>query len=125
MLRPLFASLGLALLVARAGAAQEIKSPVYCGSVTCFTFRTTAAGKDADARASFAMDTINKYLGGKYGKVTTKADGKNVRLLLNNELVALVTPADAAAERQKTVALLATRWARLLSTAFDASKAQK
>ena len=70
---------------------------------------------------------INKYLGGAVGKFTTKEDPKtkNVRLLLNNELVAIVTPADAAAEKLKTPQLLAAKWAKLLSIAFEASKAQR
>lgn len=100
-------------------------SPVYCGSFTPFNFRVTAVGKDPSTRANQAMDVINKYLGGRMGKVTTQAAGKNVRLLLNNELLAVITPADAAVERQKTAGALAEKWAHILSTAFEASKAQR
>jgi hypothetical protein len=82
-------------------------------------------GKDPESRASVALDVINKYLGGKFGKVTTKPDGKNVRLFLNNELVAIVTAADATAEKLKTPTLVANKWAKQLTEAFEASKAQK
>jgi len=103
--------------------AQET-APVYCGTVTCFAFKVAAQGKTPDSRASAAMDVINKYLGGSVGKVTTKPAGKNIQLLLNNEVVALITPADAAAEKQKSVALLAARWSKVLASAFKATKAQ-
>ena len=73
------------------GALAQSSAPVYCGTVTCFQFRVAAQGKDPDARASSAMDTINKYLGGSVGKVTTRPAGQNVEILLNNEKVALVT----------------------------------
>ncbi|MGV3723684.1 MAG: hypothetical protein ACO1SX_22530 [Actinomycetota bacterium] len=106
-------------------AAQP--APVYCGSFTPFRFRVMAFGKDPDTRASFATDIINKYLGGAVGKFTTRLDPKtkNVRLLLNNELIAIVSPADAAAEKQKSATLLAAKWVKLLSLAFEASKAQR
>lgn len=147
MIRTLIASACLAaLLVSAAPAAQNGSEPstppatsstatpqaaapapagVYCGSALCFRIRTTALGKDPDTRASVALDVINKYLGGKFGKVTTKPDGKNVRLFLNNELVAVVTAADATAEKLKTPTLLANKWAKQLAEAFEASKAQK
>jgi hypothetical protein len=96
---------------------------VYCGSVTVFRFRVPAEGKLPDARANAAMDVLNKYLGGKYGKVTTKPAGQNVKLLLNNEVVAVLTPADAQAEKEKTLKALATKWSRVLAKAFDATKA--
>jgi hypothetical protein len=124
---------GLLLTAAHAGpdtstpAVNAGPAPVYCGSFTPFHFRVNAAGKTAEARALAAMDVINKFLGGKVGKVTTKPDpkdAKSIRLLLNNEVVALITPQDAAAEKMKTPALLAAKWTKLLSTAFDASKAQ-
>lgn len=99
-------------------------APVYCGTVTCFLFRVPAQGHDTEARANSAMDVINKYLGGSVGKVTTKPVGKNIQLLLNNEVVALITPADAAAEKQKSVALVAARWSKVLASAFKATKAQ-
>jgi len=100
---------------------------VYCGSFTPFRFRVTAFGKDPDTRAGFATDIINKYLGGAVGKFTTRLDAKtkNVRLFLNNELIGIVSPADAAAERMKTTELLAAKWVKLLSVAFEASKAQR
>ncbi len=122
MFRTLISSLALAAVLGSTALAQAA-APVYCGSITCFSFRVSAAGKDADARANQAMDTINKYLGGKVGKVSSKPDGKSVRILLNNELVAVVTPADAAAEKQ-TVSGLAAKWQRILAQAFNQSKAQ-
>jgi len=129
MIRPIFASMLLAgaLVASGASAAQDAAPapvPVYCATFTCFQFRVPAQGKDAQTRAAFATDVINKYLGGAVGKVATKADGKNVRLLLNNELVAVVTPADAAAEKQKSAAVVAAKWSRLLAQAFNASKAR-
>ena len=116
-----------ALTLALAAAATPVRaaSSVDCGSVTCFQVRAAAEGKDADTRAGHAMDVINKYLGGKVGKVTLKPAGKNVRLQLNNEPVILVTPADATAEKQKSPAALASQWAKRLSQAFEATKAQK
>ncbi|HTE19892.1 MAG TPA: hypothetical protein VK689_16125 [Armatimonadota bacterium] len=99
-------------------------APVFCGSFTCFMIRVPAEGMTAEARALHAMDTINKYLGGKAGKVTTKPAGKNIRLLLNNELLAVVTPADAAVEKQNSVAATAAKWSKQLSVAFNATKAQ-
>lgn len=111
-----------------AGAAPAMPAPppaaVFCGSVTCFRFRTYAQGRDPSNRADFAMEVINKYLGGAVGKVTTKPAGKNIQLRLNNEFIAVVTPEDAAAEKQKTVAALAARWTKLLSDAFNVSKAR-
>ena len=123
MIRILVTSLFLAALAAGAVPAEP-PAPVYCGTITCFYFRVPAGGKDNETRANDAMDTINKYLGGSVGKVTTKPSGKNIRLLLNNELVALVTPADAAAENQKSPAALAVKWSRSLSEAFETTKAR-
>jgi hypothetical protein len=123
MSRFLCLSLALAALVVSVASADG-KAPVYCGGTTPFQFRVPAAGKAPEARADAAIEIINKYLGGAIGRVTTKPAGKNVRLLLNNELVALVTPADAAAEKQKSVVALATKWSHDLSRAFDASKAK-
>jgi len=143
VIRSLIASACLAaLLVTAAPAAQNSPDPsttpsttpeatapapagVYCGSALCFRIRTAALGKDPESRASVALDVINKYLGGKFGKVTTKPDGKNVRLFLNNELVAIVTAADAAAEKLKSPTLVANKWAKQLTEAFESSKAQK
>jgi hypothetical protein len=104
-------------------ASANAPAPVYCGTFTCFYIKAGAGAKDQTARALAAMDIINKYLGGKYGKVTIKPSGKNFRLLLNNEIVAIVTPADATAEKHKTVATLAERWRKQLDTAFQATKA--
>jgi len=118
-------SLVLAFLAVGVAAAQGGPAPVYCGTVQCFQFRVAAAGKDPDTRANAAMDVINKYLGGSVGKVSTRPEGKNVGILLNKELVAWVTPADAAAEKQKTASALADRWSKVLSTAFNETKAQK
>ena len=134
MLRRFVLSLALVGLVGGMAVAQDPpvaptpapeRVPVYCGSFTCFYIRATVEGKDPGTRANEAMDVINKYLGGKVGKVTTKVAGKNIRLLLNNDLVALVTPADAEAEKQKKVELVAARWSKLLAQAFNESKAQK
>jgi len=124
MKRVWLSSLSLAVLVAGVVSAQG-PAPVYCGSITCFQFRVAAVGKNPDTRANTAMDVINKYLGGKHGKVTTRPEGKNIRLMLNNELVAVVTAADAVAEKQKDAVALASKWQRMLSQAFEASKAQK
>lgn len=125
MFRKSLIALSLAMIAAAPLAAQESRAPVDCGSVTCFVFRVAAEGKAPDARAGFAMDIINKYLGGKVGKVTTKSAGKNVKLFLNNDFVAVVTPADAASEKQKSAVELAKRWAAKLSRAFEETKAQK
>jgi hypothetical protein len=124
MIRSFLATATLTALLASAAPAQA-PAPVDCGSVTCFQIRVPAEGKQPDARAGEAMNVINKYLGGKVGKVTTKPAGKNVAILLNNERVVLVTPADADAEKQKTVAALAARWSALLTRAFESTKAQK
>ena len=123
MIRTLLTSLVLAGMVAGAALAQG--SPVYCGSFTPFEIRANAAGKSADVRASQAMDIINKYLGGKVGKVAVRPDGKNARLTLNGETVAVVTPADASAEKQSSVMAVAQKWSRSLTKAFEESKAQK
>ncbi|HEU4754339.1 MAG TPA: hypothetical protein VFU47_14610 [Armatimonadota bacterium] len=124
MIRTLLSSLVLAASVAGAVLAQD-SAPVYCGSFTPFSIRASAAGKTADARASQAMDIINKYLGGKTGNVSVRPDGKQARLLLNGETVAVVTPADAAAERQPNAISVAQKWSRALAKAFNESKAQK
>ena len=124
MIRTLVSSFALAAMVAGASLAQGA-APVYCGSFTPFSIRVAAEGKGPDARANQAMDVINKYLGGKAGQVTTRPDGKNVRLLLNNEMVAVVTPADASAEKQSSAAALANKWKAALARAFNESKAQK
>ncbi len=71
-----------------------------------------------------AMDIINKYLGGAVGKVTVEPRGRSVRLLLNRELLIWVTVADSLAEKMKSPAALAQRWAQKLSEAFQASKAR-
>ena len=118
------AGAALAQAPAETPASAPARAPVYCATYTCFEFRAPASGQDAEARALHAMDVINKFLGGSIGKVSTKVSGKNIRLLLNNELVAIITPADAAAEKQKTPAALAAIWSRELSKAFEASKAQ-
>jgi hypothetical protein len=150
MFRPVLASALLAALLASAVPAAQNGAPtpppatapgttpaapgdvvltppagVYCGSALCFRIRATALGKDPESRANIAIDVINKYLGGRIGKVTTKVDGKNIKLFLNNEFVTVVTAADAAAEKIKTPTLLATKWAKQLSDAFEASKAQR
>jgi hypothetical protein len=137
MFRSALLAAGLCLTAAPALRAAEAPTPstpapapvavaaaVDCGPLTCFSFRIALGPKSADTRASEAMDTINKYLGGKVGKVTTQIAGKNVKLLLNGEQVALITPADATAEKEKTVAALAAKWRRKLELAFEATKAQ-
>jgi hypothetical protein len=124
MIRTWLASLALAAAAAGAVPA-DAPVDVYCGSVTCFQIRVPAEGRDAETRANGAMDVINKYLGGKIGIVSTKPAGKNVRVLLNNELVVVVTPADAAAMKVKSAATLAAQWRQRLLAAFDESKAQK
>lgn len=97
---------------------------VYCGSFTCFWIRVGAYGNSPEARANNAMSVINKYLGGAACKVTTAPSGKNIRVLLNSEVVAVVTPDDAAAEKHKAPSTLATRWAKFLTEAFNATKSQ-
>lgn len=128
MKRLLFIALAAASLLtgpAPGEAAQAPEAaPVYCGSFTPIQFRVAAFGRDAGSRALFAMDIINKFLGGKVGKFTAKPEGKRIRLLLNNEHFAFVTAEDAAAEREKTPAALAAKWVKKLTLAFDASKAQ-
>lgn len=101
-------------------------APVYCGSFTPLHFRVTALGKTPETRSLHAMDVINKFLGGKAGKFTTKPDAKSkgVQVLLNNEFLAVVTPQDAAAEKLKSPTELATKWVKALTVAFNASKAQ-
>ena len=116
-------SLALAALTAGAVLAQAA-APVYCGSVTCFQIRVPAQGQSADARANAAMEVINKYLGGAVGKVATRPAGKNVQLLLNREVVAVITPADAAAEKQKSPEAVAAKWGKSLSAAFNVTKAR-
>ena len=117
MVRRILASASLAMLVAGAAMATEAVD-VYCGSFTPMKFRVSAAGKDPNERANQAMDVINKYLGGKPQKVLTKADGKNVKLMVQRDVVAVVTPADAQAEKAKSPAVLATQWSQRLTVAF-------
>jgi hypothetical protein len=124
MLRVFISTFALAALTATAALAQS-SAPVYCGSFTCFQIHATALGKDADTRANQAMDVINKYLGGAVGRVSVKPDGRNVRLLLNGDTVAVVTPADASAERQKSPVAVAQKWSSSLNRAFEQSKARK
>jgi hypothetical protein len=109
--------------VAHGARAQGDPGDVYCGSVAVFRFRVAAEGKEPEARAVAAMDVLNKYLGGSVGKVGSRPAGKNVRLLLNGEVIATITPADAAAEKARNVNELAARWSRQLSAAFEATKA--
>jgi hypothetical protein len=125
-LLPFLAALSLAggVFAQTVAGAPKGGAPVYCGSFTCFALKAPALGKDPDSRAVHAMDIINKYLGGKAGKVTLQESGKYVRILLNNEMVVTVTADDAANEKVKTPKLLAEKWAKKLSLAFDASKAQ-
>src|SRR5688500_1733339 len=126
MKRALTLSMTAVLLAACAVAAApaEPPGPVYCGSFTPIQFRVSAYGRRADGPALHAMDVLNKFLGGRVGKFTAKAEGKRVRLLLNNEHFAFVTADDAALEKQKTPAALAAVWIKKLTLAFDASKAQ-
>lgn len=123
MSRTLISALLLSAVLGTGVLAQPDPGDVYCGSVTVFRFRVPAEGKLPDARANAAMDVLNKYLGGKYGKVTTKSAGKNVRLLLNNDVVATLTPEDAKVEKEKSLQTLAQKWSRVLAKAFDATKA--
>ena len=57
--------------------------------------------------------------------MSSRPEGKNFGIFLNKELVAWVTPADAAAEKQRSAAALAERWSRSLTKAFEETKAQK
>ena len=123
MSRMLISALLLGAILSTTALAQSDPGDVYCGSVTVFRFRVPAEGKQPEARANAAMDVLNKFLGGKYGKVTTKAAGKNVCLLLNNEVVATLTPEDAKAEKEKSLQALARKWSSILAKAFDATKA--
>lgn len=125
MSRTLIASLAVAVSLSAAAIAQEGDPTVWCGSVNCFKFRVPAMGQSPESRCSRAMEAINKNLGGKFGKVVTRPAGKNVKLLLNNDVVAVITPQDAKADRFKTPAQLASKWQHILARAFDASKAQK
>ena len=115
----------LALITLAAGAVlAQPGSPVDCGPTTCFVLKVTVEGRTPDQRATEATNVINKYLGGNVGKVTTQPAGKSVKLLLNSELVTLVTPQDAAIEKEKTAAALAARWRQRLEAAFEETKAQ-
>ncbi len=125
MLRILVSTVALAAMAATAVPAAEAGAPVYCGSYTCFQIHASALGKSADIRASQAMDVINKYLGGAVGRVSAKPQGGNIRLMLNNDLVTVVTPADARSERVKSPAALAQKWGHSLTLAFEQSKARK
>lgn len=136
MFRSLRLAFAAALVLALAplptpGRAQEPEAEppaaVYCGSALAFRFRARHAGLSPAERAERAIDVLNRYLGGKYGKfaLAPPAPGSQVlRLTLNGDLLAHVTPEDAAAERVKSPKLLGERWVRQLSAAFDASKAQ-
>jgi len=116
----------LCLASAAVWAVQESPAPVDCGSFTCFSFRLSSGGRSPEQRASDAMEVINKYLGGAVGRVTIAPSGKkNSKILLNGEIVAILTPDDAAAEKLKTPRDLALRWSKKLEIAFEATKAQK
>jgi hypothetical protein len=99
---------------------------VWCGSQECFAFRVAAQGKTPDDRANAAMNTINKFLGGKTGRVSIRPLAPKspvLKLMLNDEFLAHITPEDAVAEKQKTVQALADVWSKKLAAAFNASKA--
>lgn len=123
MRRTWFWSMVLAGVAATAALAQV--GEVYCGSFTPMRIRVASGGKTPDQRAVMAMNVINKYLGGRVGRVATRPFGKDIMVFLNGERVVTVTPADAKAEKSKSPAVLAAKWARNLSSAFEQSKALK
>lgn len=124
MIRRMLSSMALAGLLASGVSAQAV-AEVYCGSYTPMKFRVGAQGKDPQARANQAMDVINKYLGGKAPAVITKADKSGVKLMIQRDVVAVVTAADAKVEKAKNPTLLAKSWGAKLTKALKESCAQK
>jgi hypothetical protein len=124
MIRRVLSSLALAGLLAGAVLAQA-PAEVYCGSFTPIKFRVGAAGKDPQSRANQAMDVINKYLGGKAPTVTSKPEKGNVKLMIQRDVVAVVTAADAKAEKKASPAAVAKGWSANLTKALKESCAQK
>ena len=72
-----------------------------------------------EQRINHVHDVFPKYLGGPFGKITSKKWGDRIHLYLNNEFVLAVTPADAQATGYKTTAQLAEVWARALQRGFN------
>lgn len=105
--------------------AADPPAPVYCASFTPFQFRVSAHGKSPEQRANEAMNVINTFLAGKPPVVKTKPQGKDVKIIVINKAVAVVTPADAAAEKAKSPAALAAAWSSRLRSAFKQSCAQR
>jgi hypothetical protein len=71
------------------------------------------------------MGVLNKYLGSKEGRFTTACRGKEVQILLNGEVMLVVTAADALQEKAKSISALAASWRSSLARAFLATRAQK
>jgi len=124
MFRRMLTPITLATLIAGAALAQAT-AEVYCGSFTPIKFRVSAMGKAPQARADQAMDIINKYLGGKAPAVTTRAEKGNVKLMIQRDVVAVATPADAKAEKKASAAAVAKSWSTSLGKALKESCAQK
>jgi hypothetical protein len=127
MFRRVLASAAAAALAVSLSAAALAQAPaeVYCGSFTPLKFRVAAAGKAPQDRANQAMDVINKYLGGKAPAVTTKPEKGSVKLMIQRDVVAVVTAADAKAEKQKSPTVLARNWSVSLARALKESCAQR
>ena len=123
MSRLVICSAALAAALASAALAEVVD--VYCGSFTPMRFRVAAAGLPPQARADKAIDVINKYLGGKAPSITPKPEGKLIKLLIERDVVAVVTEADAKAEKAKNARALAERWAASLNKAFRETCAVK
>lgn len=121
-----WAALAVGLLAAGpARAAGDGPATVYCGAVQCVTLRTIAHGQSPEQRADWAMNLLNKYLGGRQAQFSVVPRGREAQIVLNGEVLLAVSPADARADGVKSVATLARRWRNALSKAFAATRAQK
>jgi len=124
-MKKVWAVVGLAVGLVASGAGAAPGAAVYCGTMQCMTLKAEAHGQSPDQRAERAMNCLNKYLGGKIGKFSTKQVGTDVQILLNGEVLVAVTPADARQEKAKTVAALAAAWRTALTKAFAQTRAQR
>src|SRR4051794_40662815 len=100
--------LAAASLAGTAFAGNE--ASVYCGSVRCMTLHAEAHGQTAEQRAEWAMELLNKYLGGKVARLRIAHLGADTQILLNGEVLLAVTPEDARAEKFRSASTLAERW---------------
>ncbi len=125
----LIAAAALPLLVAVPCRAQNEPQTLVIGGERLMTLRTVDTVNrrrmTIQDRIDLVQDVFPKYLGGRFGRITSRPVGNRVHFYLNGDFFLACSPADAHVNGYRSAAQLARIWRPMLQRAFDASTARK